>query len=223
MAKLVRAKNPFKFYTRLHLSELTGLKALNLEQLLKAIKEVSGSCIYHHTHRYLQIHQYFSPEPPNDFSFWVGQVLREDLLAEKLASIDTTQYPTIRSLRQKIIKVIRAHLKKNPLSRKKFASETEAFHFVKSVSFVLPTTYIAYDLQEFVQALKEVTIDSIYFHIFEARLRLEKETNDFSFWVNSSIGDKQLAQDVACLDPYTRTMDDLRRTLIELVEQRVRR
>ena len=98
MPEIVKAKEPFKFCTRLHLSELTGLRATTLGQLLALIKEVPGSCIYHHTHRFLQQHQYLSPEPPNDFAYWVTDILGEDELGEKLASIDTMQYPTIRNL-----------------------------------------------------------------------------------------------------------------------------
>ncbi len=61
---------PFQFYTRLQLSELTGLKASTLPELLTHIRAVPTSCIYYHTHRYLQQHQYLSPEPPNDFAYW---------------------------------------------------------------------------------------------------------------------------------------------------------
>src|SRR3989338_10309421 len=109
MSKLIKAKDPFKFYARLHLSELTGLRATTLEQLLKLIKRVSGSCIYHHTHRFLQQHQYISPEPPNDFAYWVSEVLGEGELGEMLASIDTVQYATIRQLREKIIATIETY------------------------------------------------------------------------------------------------------------------
>ena len=70
-----KAKEPFKFYTSFHLSELTGLRAATLSQLAGLLKEVSGSCIYHHTHRFLQQHQYLWPEPPNDFAYWVSEVL----------------------------------------------------------------------------------------------------------------------------------------------------
>ena len=63
MNALNKAKEPFKFYTQLHIPELTGLKAANLQELLDLIKTVSGSVIYHHTHRFLQQHQYLSPEP----------------------------------------------------------------------------------------------------------------------------------------------------------------
>src|SRR4030043_2133367 len=96
MFMLIRAQEPFQFYTRLHLSELTGLRAANVSELLALIKTVPGSCIYHHTHRFLQQHQYLSPEPPNDFAYWVSEVLGEDELGEMLASIDTVQNATLR-------------------------------------------------------------------------------------------------------------------------------
>src|SRR3989338_7813231 len=151
MPELLKAKEPFKFYTRLHLSELTGLRADTLEELLNLIKKVPGSSIYHHTHRFLQQHQYLSPEPPNDFSFWVTNVLGEAKLGEKLSSIDTVQFSTIRALREKIISVVENYLSENPLAKKKFAKEGEEFHFIKSVSFVLQTHFSVHTLEEFAE------------------------------------------------------------------------
>src|SRR3989338_6376166 len=138
MGDLIRAKEPFRFYTRLHLSELTGLRATTLGQLLDLIKEVSDSSIYHHTHRFLQQHQYLSPEPPNDFAYWVTEMLGEDELGERLASIDTVQFSNIRDLRETIIASIEDYLKDNLLAKLKFSREGEEFHFMKSVSFILP-------------------------------------------------------------------------------------
>lgn len=222
MAELIRAKEPFRFHTRLHLSELTGLRATTLDQLLDLIKTVNGSCIYHHTHRFLQQHQYFSPEPPNDFAYWVSEVIGEDELGEKLASIDTVQYTTIRHLREKIIATIEEYLKDNKLANLKFARTGEEFHFIKSVSFVLPTHYLAYDLNEFAEILGIITIDSIYFHVFEARLRLERANNDFSNWLEHSLGDKKLADMFVQLDPYTQTLEGLRKSLIQIVQNRIK-
>ena len=221
MIELIKAKEPFKFCTRLHLSELTGLRATTLGQFLALIKQVSGSCIYHHTHRFLQQHQYLSPEPPNDFAYWVTDILGEDELGERLVSIDTIQYSTIRDLREKIASTIESYLKDNPLAKLKFARSGEEFHFIKSVSFILPTNYIAYDLNEFADVLKKITIDSIYFHIFEARLRLEKPTNDFAFWIENSLGDKKLANNISSFDPYTSTLEDLRNKIIQIVERKI--
>ena len=221
MSELIKAKEPFKFCTRLHLSELTGLRASTLGQLLSLIKKVSGSCIYHHTHRFLQQHQYLSPEPPNDFAYWVADILGEDELGERLVSIDTMQYSTIRDLREKIVLTIESYLNNNPLAKLKFARSGEEFHFIKSISFILPTNYIAYDLNEFVEVLKKITIDSIYFHIFEARLRLEKPTNDFSYWIENSLGDKKLADELSGFDPYTRTLEDLRNKITQIIGRKM--
>ena len=221
MSELIKAKEPFRFYTRLHLAELTGLRAVNLSGLLGLIKEVGGSCIYHHTHRFLQQHQYLSPEPPNDFAYWVSEVLGEDELGEKLASIDTVQFSTIRSLREVIIAKIEDYLKDTPTAKLKFATEGEEFHFIKSVSFVIPTKYTAQNLKEFADILKKITIDSIYYHMFESRLRLERGRNDFSNWIETSLGNKHLADRIAQLDPYTRTLEDLRKTLVKFIERSI--
>lgn len=220
---MIKAKEPFRFHTRLHLTELTGLRAMNLSQLLELIKDVPGASIYHHTHRFLQQHQYLSPEPPNDFAYWVTEILGEDELGEKLSSIDTISYSTIRGLREKIVETISDYLKNNAMAKLRFAREGEEFYFIKSVSFILPTDYVASDLREFADILKKVTIESIYFHVFESRLRLEKNDNDFSNWIGTSLGNKELAIRISKLDPYTHTLEGLRNSLVEMVEKEVTR
>jgi len=219
MPEYITAKEPFRFYTRKHLSELTGYRAATLQELRDTIKKVSGSCVYHHTHRFLQQHQHISPEPPNDFAYWITDVLGEDELGEKISSIDIIQFSTIRSLREKIVKTIDEYFKVKPSAKLKFAHPGEEFYFIKSVSFVLPTNYSVYTLSEFIDVLHKITIDSIYFHIFEARLRLEKADNDFSNWIEHSIGNQKLADEISRLDPYTYTLEDLRRTIIRIVER----
>jgi len=223
MEKLIKATEPFKFYTRLHLSELTGLKASNLKQLVDIMRKMPEPSIYHHTHRFLQQHQYLSPEPPNDFAYWVTNVLGEEKLGERLASIDTVQFTTIQELQNKIISTIETYIKSNAKAAIRYAHENEEFHFMKSVSFILPTQYAATDLEEFIGILKKVDIDSIYFHIFEARLRLGKKTNDFSNWIETSLGNKELANKILKLDPYTYTLEDLRKTLIRIIEKSLKR
>lgn len=213
------AQEPFRFYSRVHLPELTGLKAKNLDELLDHVKTVPGSSIYHHTHRYLQQHQYLSPEPPNDFAYWVTEALNEVKLGEKLASINTCEFQTIRALRNKIAETIEGHLKKGG-GKAKEANEGQEFYFLKSISFIFPTPHEAHSLEDFVSILKKITIDSIYFHMFEARLRLEKGTNDFSLWLEEKLGQKDLADKIEKLDPYTYTMEGLREKMVRLVNDR---
>ncbi|MDD4879526.1 MAG: DUF5752 family protein, partial [Candidatus Omnitrophica bacterium] len=169
----------------------------------------------------LQQHQYLSPEPPNDFAYWVSAVLGEEELGELLASIDTIRYVTIRSLREKIAATIEDYLNENTLAKMRFAEEGEEFYFIKSISFVFRTDYTANNLVEFIDILGKIAIDSIYYHVFESRLRLEKPTNDFSNWIENSLGDKKLAGEIARLDPYTYTLDGLRNRIIKIMKRRL--
>lgn len=218
----MQAKDQFRFYTRLILSELTGLSATTLKMLAELVRTVPDASIYHHTHRFLQQHQHLSPEPPNDFAHWVSNVLGEKELGERLASIDTMQFNTIADLREKIAKTIEEYLSEGPDVGTRRAGQNEAFHFIKSVSFIIPTDYVVYDLKEFSQILKQITIDSIYFHIFEARLRLGKGENDFSNWIRNSLGDDKLADDISRLDAYVYTLEELRTKMIKLMEKRIK-
>jgi small-conductance mechanosensitive channel len=217
---LKKATAPFRFYSRLNLKEVTGLEARNLKELLANLKKVPGSVIYYHTHTFLEEHNYLTPEPANDFALWVSDELGNEVLGEKLSVIDTFEFPTIASLRSRIVGVIEDYLSKNNDGRD--APEGREFHFVKSVSFILPTPYVVRDLREFVEVLKKVSLDSLHFHMFESRLRLKKGVNDFSIWIENCLDDKDLAEKLASLDPYNYTLEGLRSTIVQLIEKRIK-
>ncbi|PIU83849.1 MAG: hypothetical protein COS68_01840 [Elusimicrobia bacterium CG06_land_8_20_14_3_00_38_11] len=211
--------NPFHFYTRLNLTELLGRKAKNISELLEGIKAVPGSSIYYHTHRFLQQHHFLSPEPPNDFAYWVSNILQEEKIGEQLAAVDIIQFKKIHDLREKFISIIEGYLKTKHGIRE--APASSEFHFMKSVTFVIPTQYVANNLAEFLDAVKKISIHSIYFHIFEARLRLEKGNNDFSNWLGNELNEAELAKKISRLDPYTQTLESLRQKIIYLAEKRL--
>jgi small-conductance mechanosensitive channel len=217
---LKKANAPFRFYTRLYLKELTGLKASNLAELADLLKEVPDSAIYYHTHHFFEEHHYLTPEPANDFALWVSDELGDEVLGEKLASIDIFDFTTIGALRARIEGVIRDYISKKADERT--AHEGQEFHFIKSISFIMPTPYVAYDLREFVEVLKQISLDSLSYHIFDARLRLKKGVNDFATWIEDSVGDKDLAGKLAYLDPYNYTLEGLRSTIIQVIEKRIK-
>jgi hypothetical protein len=80
--------------------------------------------------------------------------------------------------------------------------------------------YVANNLMEFAEILKKVSIRALYFHIFEARMRLGSPENDFSQWLRG-IGEEQLAAEISKLDPYNMTLESLRRKLIRMVRDHV--
>jgi len=206
---------PFRFVTHLTLTELTGRRARDLLDLLRHLKTVPLSVIYYHTHHFLEQHRFLSPTPPNDFAFWVTSVLQETILGERLAAIDTLHFTTLANLRDTIVAVIETYLTTTKSLRP--APEGSDFFFMDSRSFLLPTPYEANTLDEFAQALQKVSIHSIYHHVFEARLRLERG-NDFAEWL-SGLGEENLAWQIALLDPYAQSMESLRKHMLRLVER----
>lgn len=216
----MKNNNRFHFYTRLNQTELLGKKARNLVELLEGIKNVPDSSIYHHTHRFIQQHHYMSPQPPNDFADWITDVLNEDALGEKMASVDVIEFQKIKDLRKKFIEIVSDYLKENKKVRD--CPDNQEFHFMACRTFVLPTTYVARSVKQFRQILKKVSIHSLYFHIFEARMRLEKKDNDFSRWLRD-LGERSLASKISKLDPYSYTLEALRREIISIIDKENRK
>src|SRR4030042_5518855 len=66
------------------------------------------------------------------------------------------------------------------------------FCFMKSVSVVISTPYVAHDLREFVESLHKISLGSLYFHVFESRLRLGRGLNDFTIWLQDSLEESGL-------------------------------
>ncbi len=219
-----KAKAPFRFQSRAHIKELTGLKAKNLQELASILKTVPDSVVYYHTHQFLEEHHYLTPEPANDFALWVRDALGDEVLGERLAAIDTFEFNTLGALRERLVSLIEEHLTLEPHhgNGHRDAQEGREFHFMKSVSVILPTSYVVHDLREFVEALRKLSPGSLYFHIFESRLRLGKATNDFSIWLEDSLDEHELADRIARFDPYTYTLEGLRSQLIQLIEKRIK-
>ncbi len=217
---LKKATSPFYFYSRTHLKELTGLKAKSLPELISIMKTVPDGVIYYHTHHFLEEHHYLTPEPSNDFALWVTDAVGDEVLGERLASVDIVEFPNVGAIRDRLVSIIEGYLSEGHGPRE--ATEGREFYFVKSVGVILPTYYVAHDLREFVETLRKISVGSLYFHIFESRLRLGRGLNDFSSWLKDNLDESELADEIARIDPYTYTLEGLRSSLIQLIEKRIK-
>ncbi|MDI6765907.1 MAG: DUF5752 family protein [Bacteroidota bacterium] len=213
------AKEPFQFLTRQNLTYLLGKKAKNLNALLAGIKEVPVSSIYQHTHHFLEQHEYLSPEPPNDFAYWITNVLQNDALGEEIAGIDLRQFSSLKDIQFRLVEIIENSIQQDPDSANRNVPAGEEFHFMGAQTFVFPTQYIAHDLLEFKQCLQSVSNYSIYYHMFEAPLHQQKDR--FCYWIGQSLEDEKLASAFKQLDPYTQTLDNLKHNLVRLVRVRL--
>lgn len=206
----------FRFYSKLDLTILVGRRAKNGRQLLEGLRHVPESSIYFHTHKFLLQYHYITPVPPNDFAQWAITSLNDDLLGERLSSIDVVRYDSLTALKESIIKVVEEHVSENGSRRE--CPPGEEFHFMASQAFIIPTPIVVRTLEEFAAHLEHVSLNSLYHHMFDARLRLGRGENDFSAWFRG-IGKEGLAEEVQKLDPYLHTLEGLRKRLEVLVRR----
>ncbi len=113
-------------------------------------------------------------------------------LAEKLVAIDLLALPSIRQLREAALVAVEDYLKQNERGNS-CCPKGDEFHFCESQSFIMPAGLEARDVPEFFAKLASTTNASLLFHLFEARLRLERPANDFSEWL-SYCGEEGLAR-----------------------------
>ena len=212
-------REPFEFQSRLNLTLLTGVRARDLAELAEHLRTAPGAVIYHHTHHFLVQHQFLSPEPPNDFAYWVSNILLEERLGEELAAIDLLEFHRLGDLRDALVGVIANHMER--ASEVRAAPPGMEFYFMRSVSFVLPTGLRVHDLREFYAALERVSPSAIAYHMFDARLRLERGDNDFSYWLENTLKETSVAAALRTLDPYTHTEEGLRRRMLAAIERRL--
>ncbi len=218
LRKLNRTKREqpvLKFYTERRIVELTGLRARNISDLYLILRSVSGSAIFHHTHEVFLQHHFAAPFFRNDFAAWVTEAVQEVHLGEELAGIDIRDFMSIRSLRMRILAILKNHLDRQPDLRQ--SPNGDGFHFCKAKSFLLPTHLEVRDLPEFLEALRKITKSSLFYHFFEARFRLGRRTNDFSNWLQK-IGEDETARAIDRLDPYFLDLEELRRRIVLIVE-----
>lgn len=212
--------NPFYFYTSSNLVELTGEKADNLEELVALLKRCTGSAIFYHVFQSFRDRHFAIDKYHSDFAQWISTSLDEEPLAERLGSLDVRDFTTIWALRESMIQIIDDHLRKHPQSGNRQGKTP--FFFCQSVSIVMPTNYIAWNLEDFYQVIGKIGIRSIHYHLIEARLRLGIHTNDFSNWLRDSLKMERPAQRIEGIDIYLHSLEEIRKKILQYVEEEMK-
>jgi hypothetical protein len=83
----------------------------------------------------------------------------------------------------------------------------------------IPTGIQVTTLEEFRDALLDVDVSAIYFHLVEARMRLGRGQNDFAAWLEDALDLPDLAAKLRAVDPYAGSLERARTRLIQLTEE----
>ena len=207
------AETPFQFCTASSILRVTGIRANSLDELLEHMRECSDACIFNHTFQTLEHHHFLTEGFSNDFAQWVLTSCNAPGVAERLASRDIRQYPKISDLRADFVGIIADQLSKTPEVGRRIA--LEPFYFSEAVTVAVPTSWRAATLQEFCDAIRHVSIHAIHYHFVTARLREPFTWNDFSLWLDQSLGLKELSDRVDSIDIYTHTLERVREQILK--------
>jgi len=215
------ARAPFYFNSAAHLLRISREKAGNLEELLEAVRTCSDACIFQHTFQTLEEHHFIREGFSNDFSHWAFSSCNEVELAERLAAIDVREFTSIAALRERVVHILEDYLRKNPRAASRPAMEP--FYMMAAELVVVPTPYVARNLEEFADGLRKVSIHGIYYHFIDARLRIKLNNNDFSVWLEQELDMVAAADRLNRIDIYTSTLEGVRRNILRTIESEMAR
>jgi hypothetical protein len=216
MPKIIKA---FEFKQCVSIIKSTGKKAKTLRELRDLISLVSDDSISHHAYQYFlkeHIHEY-----TNDYAHWAGESLEERALSEHLSNIDPYDFKKTDDLRFELLKVIDEYIKNFPEPRE--AMPGDEFYFNETITLTFPVGIKVQNLAEFLLAIKYLDDGSIYYHFYEARVRLGRGVDDFSAWIEDVLRKKELAEKIRAIDPFMHGINGIREHIVEVVDAEVRK
>ena len=211
--------DPFEFRECISIMKSTGRKAKNLRELRDLIAVIRDESLYHHMYQYYLKRQIL--EYSNDFAHWAGDSLEESALSEYFSNIDPFLYKDIDGLRKALLKVVDDYLQRFPEPRE--AMPGNEFYFKEAIILLFSAGLRANNLAEFLIGIKYIDLPSIFYHFYEARVRLGSGIDDFSKWVEDALGRKDLAARIRTIDPLMHTLEGIREHLVEMLEEEVRK
>jgi len=214
---LKTAEHPFRFTGCWELREILGRSARDEQQLLEAIEEIPLGSLSYHTHSFFLRHKYIAGPYPNDFATWAAIQVRDRVLGEKLGILDPYDFENLEALRTGIVNIIDEHLSNLQIIPRTIYGEP--FHFMQSRIIEVSTGLEARNLAEFRKVLAAVDASVVYYHSFEAILRLGRSKGDFALWIEEQLGLPDLAQKVSSLDFYMISLDFIRQRIVKLCDE----
>lgn len=216
-----RAGEPFVLRKGLFVSTALGLRATDLESLLRCIQVVDPFSIYYHVH-----HPYFSrvsvrPAYPSAFAIWAAKMLGQPILAERLSGINLHEVRgNLEELRHAFVARISEHLQEQgPAVGRIQSPPGRAFDFCTMQLVVLQAAPPVSTLGELIEAVRKVGSMGVFFHTYDALVRLGRPTNDFAEWVRRSLGVEDLGNALGRVDPYVHSVDGVREQILSILQK----
>jgi len=218
---MIAAEHPFQFVTASYITRIGNHRAMTLAELAEGLERSSDLSVFYHTFQSLSRHHFLTEGFSNDFAQWVLAACNRPELAERLAGLDIRDYLSLAELRSDLLRMVAEYCANNPPYARQEAFEP--FFFCEAIEVALPLGVEARTPEEFRAGLEKLSHASFHYHFIASRLRLHLRTNDFSNWLENSLGLEALAQQINRVDIYTNTLDSARAKLLTLVDKELTR
>jgi hypothetical protein len=196
----------------------TGERANDLRELRDRLETTRPGCIYYHFWGGLLRSRFDDPEYQNDFAVWAYHGLRDRFLAERLALVDPTDFDDLEDLRRELIEIIEERLDENELVS--WTAAHQPFQFIRSQIVVFDTGIRISKPEELKELIPRLTVGSVFYHFVDARRRTPKKNDDFSEWLMGfADGYDELLEQIASLDPYFKSLTELRAQFAEIFKE----
>ena len=214
---MTTSATPFEFFTVSYLTRIGNQSAGSLAELLTGLEQCSDASIFHHTFQTLGSHHFLTAGFSNDFAQWVLAAASRGDLAEQLAALDVRDYLSIAELRADLCRLVGEYCAAHPDLAGQ--SALERLYFCESVEVTVPLGLTATTLDEFRNGMEHLSHAAFYFHFISSRLRLQLQTNDFSYWLAGGLSLDALAHHIDRIDIYTNTIDSARAKIVRLIDR----
>jgi len=204
---------PFQFVAASYVIRICLERAHTLAEMARYLRTCSDASIFYHTFQSLETHHYTTFS--SDFAQWILAACNEAALAERLGTLDLREYVSIAGLRLALARPVEEHIRANPQAAERAAFEP--FHFCEAVEVTVPVAAEARTLAELAEGIRRLSLHTLHYHFIVSRLRLKLETNDFSFWIQHSLGNAKLAEQLNRIDFYTNTLDGVREEMLRAI------
>jgi hypothetical protein len=208
---------PFALYDCGLVRRATGRTCVNLRELLDAVRSVPDGVLEHHMMR-CPLEDYFElNEFPNDFARWCWSALGDSVLGEALGLADPYRHPTTAELRADLVNLIEDRLW--GLDRVPWSRPGLELHLVESRLVAFDTGERTPTPTALAEAIEQMPLRSLFYHVHEARRRTQGATDDFSLWLEGFGADAALVARVRSIDFYFLNLSQLRQELLQVFRQ----
>lgn len=193
----------------------TGEFVASIKELHDALKHVSTNSIYYHFWGERLRPSFVHPEYHNDFAKWAHFSLHDNILSERLGIIDPTEYNSIEELRSVLLDIIEERL--DEVEYLVWSKKENKFFFLESNVIVFNGNVSVKHPSELKKIIPTLSPSAIFYHFIDARIRTPDSSDDFSTWL-LSFGEEfsELISNIKHVDPYFRTLTEIRQKLTEI-------